>query len=794
MMKPQGRIQITLIAITVAALAATAVVWWRTKSSNPTAVKPMARLAATIPATTDPATTRQANPGRSCGDYLDVVRRHYTDFPATQPLGVPLELSQAAHLILTDPIHLGGIPRSEMWITRPDAPPTEQVLKDAIDDAKDIDVHVTRERVAFVHWMPTDHRNWPPYLICERGSGRYDVVSAEHGRQSLPTDRGYYWEHAFSWNESIVVPTNHGVAILRLTPTVVESYHPLAASIQKSERNIEFSEPRVLLDGSGLIAWMPWESGKIGGRGAARYVPAAGASSATGSWMNLDPEKGWPEKILHLVPLRDGTVLILNVADSGAVGVAFNTLDTVQVDEKAIAKLVAGLSDDDDKVRNDSYAQLLQYGSGIWPILEKMFNDQGPEAQARMKLLLRERVTPTLNGMSLLGDKALKLVARLSDGGTIFYAEAGISRPDPEHPDAEPEYRVPAWISIRPGEDIRLLPQTLTADLSPDKAKFFAHDHELIVTTDAHGPRRFVGNGFVTLLRKSETAFGEFVGADRRGRWLFRKPDQLRATTGPSTASSTNTMETLIIDPTLPDPTPRLPVWVFGPSDVAGWTKADWPVAKKASAYALHENGWELVDEKETIYSQPRDVPPPVEPPAIVSATAPSTTGPTTLPVVLAPTTVTSAPATTQSGERPLLTDRDGNQYFGGLTDLRIINRSGRQITWPLPPLANGDGPAWLIRAADGRLFLFNQPGRVLRIKPMPVNDASQPAAEPFKLEKIFTHRVPTVERPTRIWLDPAGRIIMAWEGQLAIFFPAGYIPPAIADLMMFNANDEGEE
>lgn len=76
----------------------------------------------------------------------------------------------------------------------------------------------------------------------------------------------------------------------------------------------------------------------------------------------------------------------------------------------------------------------------------------------------------------------------------------------------------------------------------------------------------------------------------------------------------------------------------------------------------------------------------------------------------------------------------------------------------------------------------------------MPVNDASQPAAEPFKLEKIFTHRVPTVERPTRIWLDPAGRIIMAWEGQLAIFFPAGYIPPAIADLMMFNANDEGEE
>jgi hypothetical protein len=36
----------------------------------------------------------------------------------------------------------------------------------------------------------------------------------------------------------------------------------------------------------------------------------------------------------------------------------------------------------------------------------------------------------------------------------------------------------------------------------------------------------------------------------------------------------------------------------------------------------------------------------------------------------------------------------------------------------------------------------------------------------------------------TRVWLDPAGRIIVAYESRLAILFPAGYIPGPIATLI----------
>ena len=56
--------------------------------------------------------------------------------------------------------------------------------------------------------------------------------------------------------------------------------------------------------------------------------------------------------------------------------------------------------------------------------------------------------------------------------------------------------------------------------------------------------RRFVGNGLVNLLHKDEAGYSKLVGVDRRGRWLFRKPG--------------DNSETLILDPTLPDATPRL--------------------------------------------------------------------------------------------------------------------------------------------------------------------------------------------------------------------------------------------
>ncbi|MDB5289252.1 MAG: hypothetical protein JWL69_493, partial [Phycisphaerales bacterium] len=676
---------------------------------------------ASNPAANTPA-TKPAEPivPRS---VLDIVRSAYPDFPTTQPLGMPLDVAQAAHLVLREPVYLGGGIRQELWITRPDAQPTEQVLKDAVDGKQDVDAHVTRERVVFVHWMPDNAGIWPPYLVCSKDDGTYEVVSAAFGRRPLPAKRDYRWEHAISWDEKVVVPSSAGVSVFRFAPDVSESYHQLADPSPATGAATSLAEPRALLDADGLIAWIPWENGKTGSRGAGRYVDAKDG----GKWTAMSPESGWPEKILHLVPLLDGTVLVMSVNDAGAVQLGFNTLEHTTVNEEQIAKLVDALSETDEKKRKEAYDQLSQYGSGIWPVLEKLMNDQPPEAQARLRQLLKQKAVPTLNGMALLGDKSLKLAARLADGGTVFYAEHGVSIPNPQDPDAGPDARAPAWISIRPGRPIELLAPALTEDLIPGKSKLYAVGNDWIVTNDVRGPRRFVGNGFVTLLRKSEHGFSDFIGMDRRGRWIFRKPaadaSASISTTAPATSPSDVASVTLIVDPTLPDPIPRLPVWVFKTAETVGWDKAGWPVTKRASAYALHEEGWQLVDEKEEIFTRPDQVPPITDPTA-TTAPAPST-GPATAtapasgpvpvePPPLPPATAT-APATAPVDPSLLLIDREGNHYFGGLTDLRVVTRAGKETVWPLPASANGPGPVYLLRTESGRLFLFNTPGRVLR-------------------------------------------------------------------------------
>ena len=53
-----------------------------------------------------------------------------------------------------------------------------------------------------------------------------------------------------------------------------------------------------------------------------------------------------------------------------------------------------------------------------------------------------------------------------------------------------------------------------------------------------------------------------------------------------------------------------------------------------------------------------------------------------------------TAPATTTSpAEPPLLTAPDGTRYFGGQTELRAIDASGKETLWPLPGEAVGSLP-----------------------------------------------------------------------------------------------------
>jgi hypothetical protein len=89
------------------------------------------------------------------------------------------------------------------------------------------------------------------------------------------------------------------------------------------------------------------------------------------------------------------------------------------------------------------------------------------------------------------------------------------------------------------------------------------------------------------------------------------------------------------------------------------------------------------------------------------------------------------------------------------------------------------------VRTPDGVLYLYNQPGRLLRIRPARSGDAPVAGDAPFVLDATFTQRMPNDPAPDRIWVDPAGRIVFACQrNRLSILFPAGHIPHAILTLM----------
>jgi hypothetical protein len=749
---------------------------------------------ATAPAETQPttaSTTKSAKPSPPTTQYLDVVRAHHPRMPVTQPMAVPLELSQAARVVLSEPIYLS--PRSDLWITHPDAPPTPEVLARAAKEQGDQLTLTIRERVVFAHWTPQENGPWTFTLVVRGPDGREELVTQSR-RTPIDTGRTYHWHRALDWGEKIVVATNTGVSVIHVEPEFREQHVDLIDP--KAKPDVTFAEPQFLMDWEGILAWVPWEGKKAGSVGAARFVDD--------KWSPLGPDQGWPDKLLHLVPLYDGGVLQLVPYEEEWVKLAFTSLEKVAIDEAMVAQLVEKLSDTEDQARQEAFKELTRYGASAWPILEKLMPDQGPEAQARLRQLLKNRVEPTLGGMSLLGDK-LRMVARLSDGGAVVYAEVGVATAGDSE---EPVIRSPAWISIRPGQAVSLLDPVFTTDMDPDRSRIYALGEEWVVVNNAAGPQRFVGNGFVPLLRKSEVAFSEPIGMDRRGRWLFRKPAPATttapATTAPASAPATAAVasDTLVVDPTIPDPTPRLPVWLFTTAETVGWDHEDWPAVKSGGSWSLREDGWRPMKRAEKIFTTAAEIPPPVAPaPRVPLASAPAASVPpapappvpeapgSTAPVATpdaatasanaaaGPATAT-APATTRAEDLgpPILVDKEGNAYFDGRTRLVAVSQKGERVDWPLPPTATGAAAkVLLVRTPDGLLFLYNQAGRMLRIRPTPDE------AEPFVLEATFTRNIPSTDDVTRLWVDPAERIIMAYGKKLAIMFPRGYIPPPIA-------------
>jgi hypothetical protein len=645
-------------------------------------------------------------------------------------------------------------------------------------------VHVLRERVQYVHWSPDETGGWLPQLIVRDEDGSLELITrSSHQRLSFAHD--YDWSHAFSWNQRIVAPTSTGVGILQLQPILSEQYQNLLPPQSKIKtQKSKIPRPVTLLDTRGLLAFIPPTPAHPGSPGAWRFVEDR--------WVPLGPEQGWPGQILHLVPLLDGSVLQIIPDKPGTVRLALAPLESTEIDQEVVEKLIEHLSDPDPLVRNDASQKLSLYGPGVYPLLEQRLPHQPPEGRKRLRQLLANKLKPTLGGMSLI-DSRLRCIARFPGGGAVFYAEGGVALANPEG-NAD-TYLTPAWLAILPGQPIALLPQSMIHDLPPDKVQLQyipTAPPEWIVSSAATGPQRYIGNRLVALLHPDERQFTHLLAIDAKGRWLFC-PAQ--ASASPTTDVSPLSTEraarsTLILDPTLASLTPRLPGWVMAMGRSAGWDNHDWPVTTDAGGnqWALHESGWQVLDKKTNrMHANPKEVPAVHWRPRL-SATHPTTRA-TTIPATSLADKGHDGATAGEPAEAPLLVLGDGSAYFGGNEALRLLSPDGRERTYPLPPDAVGqlDRPI-LLRTHDGLLFLYNAPGRLLRLKLTPH------ATPPLSLQATFTHNIPNTDTPTRLWLDPAGRICFLDGQRLTLLFPQGRIPPAIRTLMPAEALQAAEE
>ena len=220
---------IVAVAIAVAALLTTAVLL-PPRSARPVTAT---RLAiSTHPATTRIATTQPPPPLA----YLDLVRADNPLIAATQPLELPVDLPDAAHVVLHEPVDLD--PAGHLWITAPPGRSAEQVLASPLDPPQ----HVLRDRVLFAHWNADDNGVWAVSLVVAGPSSPQLVHGA--GRQPLPP-HPYHWDRAVSWQNRIVVPTDRGVAVIDPQPRPpVVLYHDLPAT------------PLLVPDVRGLLAWV----------------------------------------------------------------------------------------------------------------------------------------------------------------------------------------------------------------------------------------------------------------------------------------------------------------------------------------------------------------------------------------------------------------------------------------------------------------------------------------------------------------------------------------------------------
>src|SRR5215208_1620169 len=230
----RGRLIVALLVLVLGAAAAVAYVVTRRPAGQEASTRPTTTTAPATQPQTAPTTrlARSQAPPKAKGpttQYFDVIQANYPRMPDTQPMPVPLDVSQAARFVFPEPVYLS--PRGDLWITRPDAPPTDAVLARAAKEQADELMLTVREPVAFVHWMPRETGPWTFGLIVRKtGGSGYEWVT-QGSRVPIGTPgRNYQWERALDWNERVVVSSDTGVSVFEFEPQVREVYHELATA------------------------------------------------------------------------------------------------------------------------------------------------------------------------------------------------------------------------------------------------------------------------------------------------------------------------------------------------------------------------------------------------------------------------------------------------------------------------------------------------------------------------------------------------------------------------------------
>ena len=255
-------------------------------------------------------------------------------------------------------------------------------------------------------------------------------------------------------------------------------------------------------------------------------------------------------------------------------------------------------------------------------------------------------------------------------------------------------------------------------------------------------PRRLVGSLFEPLLLPSETRFTELVGIGTRHRWVFHDP----------------TGDTLLIDPLIADPTPKLPAWTITvDKGTAGWDDADYPAVSHGDPSAslrLEESEWRTVQAPDKLNTQ-----------LLIPATSPST-HPTSQAAI--GTTAVNHTRWHEIFRRQNFTHRSQSQRRKNHL-APSAHRGGILRTHPHPHQRRPAVPVQSTRP----------------IAPHPAHTHRR--REPFKLEAVFTKDIPNSDHPHAHLAGPgaAESDFVSDDNVLTVTFPAGHIPNEISRMML---------